>query len=172
MAINLSTVSISLDRFDAVSDGEYNIGHIKLSKDGSDIVRTNRHKTFEFLNKDTIPPPEETLAIKDAFCRALSQERLSDRSMDDIRARLGLKKGTVGSLSPRDLRPLTAAQVREILDKYASEINANRASRNNAERVRTSSEIHRRLSAQDLKDNRAMCARISSTTASSRLSSH
>ncbi len=63
MAINLSTVSISLDRFDAVSDGVYNIGHIKLSKDGSDIVRTNRHKTFEFLNKDTIPP-EETLAIK------------------------------------------------------------------------------------------------------------
>ena len=51
MAINLSTVSISLDRFDAVSDGEYNIGHIKLSKDSSDIVRTNRHKTFEFLNK-------------------------------------------------------------------------------------------------------------------------
>ena len=131
MAINLSTVSISLDRFDAVSDGEYNIGHIKLSKDGSDIVRTNRHKTFEFLNKDTIPP-EETLAIKDAFYRALSQERLSDRSMDDIRARLGLKKGTVGSLTPRDLRPLTAAQVREILDKYAGEINANRASRNRA----------------------------------------
>ena len=51
MAINLSTVSISLDRFDAVSDGEYNIGHVNLSKDGSDIVRTNRHKTFEFLNK-------------------------------------------------------------------------------------------------------------------------
>ena len=156
MAINLSTVSISLDRFDAVSDGEYNIGHIKLTGDGKDIVRTNRHKTFEFFNKDTIPP-EETLAIKDAFCRALSQERLSDKSMDDIRARLGLKKGTVGSLSPRDLRPLTAAQVREILDKYAGEINANRASRNNAVRVRTSSEIHRRLSAQDLKDNREVC---------------
>ena len=51
MAINLSTVSISLDRFDAVSDGEYNIGHIKLSKDGSDIARTNRHKAFEFINK-------------------------------------------------------------------------------------------------------------------------
>ena len=90
MAINLSTVRISLDRFDAVSEGEFNIGHIKLSKDGSDIVRTNRHKTFEFLNKDTIPP-EETLAIKDAFCRALSQERLFDMSMDDIRARLGLR---------------------------------------------------------------------------------
>lgn len=82
MAINLSTVRISLDRFDAVSDGEFNIGHIKLSKDGSDIVRTNRHKTFEFLNKDTIPP-EETLAIKDAFCRALSQERLSADIRDD-----------------------------------------------------------------------------------------
>lgn len=63
MAINLSTVSISLDRFDAVSDGTFNIGHIKLSEDGKDIVRTNRHKTFEFLNKNTIPP-EETLAIK------------------------------------------------------------------------------------------------------------
>ena len=156
MAINLSTVSISLDRFDAVSDGTFNIGHIKLSEDGTDIVRTNRHKTFEFLNNDTIPP-EETLAIKDAFCRALSQERLSDKAMDDIRARLGLKRGTVGSLSPRDMRPLTAAQVREILDKYAGEINANRASRNNAERVRTSSEIHRGVSEQALKDRRAVC---------------
>ncbi len=118
MAVNLNTLSISLDRFDAVSDGTFNIGHIKLSDDGSDIVRTNRHKTFEFLNKDTISP-EETLAIKNAFCKALSQERLSDKSMDDIRARLGLKSGMVGSLSHRDLRPLTAAQVREILDKYA-----------------------------------------------------
>ena len=156
MAINLSTVSISLDRFDAVSDGEYNIGHIKLSKDGSDIVRTNRHKTFEFLNSDTISP-EETLAIKDAFCKALSQERLSDEAMDDIRAKLGLKRGTVGALSPRDMRPLTAAQVREILDKYAGEINANRASRNNAERVRTSHDIHRRMSEQTLKNHREVC---------------
>ena len=106
-----------------------------------------------------------------AFCRALSQERLSDKAMDDIRTKLGLKRGTVGALSPRDMRPLTAAQVRAILDKYAGEINANRASRNNAERVRTSSEIHRRLSAQDIKDNRAMCARISSKATSSRLSS-
>lgn len=156
MAINLDTLNISLDRFEAVSDGEFNIGHIKLSKDGKDIVRTNRHKTFEFLNTDTISP-EETLAIKDAFYKALRQERLSARSMDDIRAKLGLKRGTVGSLSPRDLRPLTAAQVREILDTYAGEINANRASRNNAGRVRTSFDIHRGFSAQDLKNNRAVC---------------
>ena len=125
MAINLDTLSISLARFDAVSDGEYNIGHIKLSDDGSDIVRTNRHKTFEFLNKDSIRP-EETLAIKDAFCKALSQERLSAKSMDDIRARLGIEKGSAVPLSSRNIRPLTAAQVREILDKYAGEINANR----------------------------------------------
>ena len=156
MAVNLDTISISLDRFDAVSDGEFNIGHIKLTEDGTDIRRTNRHKTFEFLNKDKIPP-EETLAIKDAFCNALGRERLSSKSMDDIRARLGLKKGMVGALSPRDLRPLTAAQVREILDKYAAEINANRASRNNPERVRTSSEIHRRSSAQELDDRRTVC---------------
>ncbi len=156
MAVTLNTLSISLSRFDAVSDGEYNIGHIKLSGDGRDIVRTNNHKTFEFLNNDTIPP-EETLAIKDAFCRALSQERLPDKAMDDIRARLGLKRGTVGSLSPRDMRSLIAAQVREILDKYVGEINANRASRNNAERVRTSRDIHRRMSEQTLKNHREVC---------------
>ena len=75
MAINLSTVSISLDRFDAVSDGEYNIGHIKLSKDGSDIVRTNRHKTFEFLNKDTIPP-EETLAVLSDLSERKTKEEI------------------------------------------------------------------------------------------------
>ena len=99
MAVNLDTLSISLDRFDAVSDGEFNIGHIKLTEDGKDIVRTNRHKTLEFLNKDTISP-EETLAIKDAFCRALSQERLSDKSMDDIVSNTNLMNQMVQAKLP------------------------------------------------------------------------
>ena len=56
MAVNLDTLSISLNSFDAASDGEFNIGHIKLNEDGTGVCRTNRHKTFEFLNRDTIPP--------------------------------------------------------------------------------------------------------------------
>ena len=156
MAVNLDTLNISLNSFDAASDGDFNIGHIKLNEDGTGVCRTNRHKTFEFLNWDTISP-EETLAIKNAFYDALSRERLSSESMDDIRTRLGLKKDTVGALSPRDMRPLTAAQVREILDQYADEINANRDARNNLARVRTSHDIHPNFSAQELKNRRTVC---------------
>ena len=34
MAVNLDTLSISLNSFDAASDGEFNIGHIKLISKG------------------------------------------------------------------------------------------------------------------------------------------
>lgn len=41
MAINLSTLDISLDKFNAESSGEFNIGQMKLSSDGKSVYRTN-----------------------------------------------------------------------------------------------------------------------------------
>ena len=45
MAINLSNLNISLDKFNAASGGEYNIGQMKLSSDGKSVYRANNHKT-------------------------------------------------------------------------------------------------------------------------------
>ena len=41
MAINLSALNISLDKFNAESSGTYNIGQLKLSSDGKSVYRTN-----------------------------------------------------------------------------------------------------------------------------------
>ena len=38
MAIDLSRLDISLDKFNAESSGTYNIGHLKLSSDGTSVV--------------------------------------------------------------------------------------------------------------------------------------
>ena len=76
MAINLSKLNISLDTFNAESSGTYNIGQMKLSSDGKSVYRTNNHKTFTILNRTEISS-EEALAVKFAFCRALSKEGLT-----------------------------------------------------------------------------------------------
>ena len=45
MPVNLSGLNISLDKFNAVSGGDYNIGQMKLSADGKSVYRANNHKT-------------------------------------------------------------------------------------------------------------------------------
>ena len=50
MGIDLSNINISLDAFNAQARGDYNIGQMKLSEDGTSIYRANRHKTLTFLN--------------------------------------------------------------------------------------------------------------------------
>ena len=75
MAVNLSNLNISLDQFNAVSSGKYNIGQLKLGEDGASVYRTNNHKTLTFLNNTKISP-EESFALKTAFCKALANEGL------------------------------------------------------------------------------------------------
>ena len=54
MAIDLSRLDISLDKFNAESSGTYNIGHLELSSDGKSVYRTNNHKTFTLFNNTKI----------------------------------------------------------------------------------------------------------------------
>ena len=73
MGVNLNNLNISLDQFNAVSSGKYNIGQLKLGEDGASVYRTNNHKTLTFLNTTRISP-EESFALKSAFCNALANE--------------------------------------------------------------------------------------------------
>ena len=97
MAINLSNLDISLDKFNAESSGDYNIGQLKLSSDGKSVYRTNNHKTWKIFNRTKISS-EEALAAKFAFCKALSKEGLSKEAVDAVKAKLGIPDGAIGAL--------------------------------------------------------------------------
>ncbi len=154
MAINLSRLNISLDKFNAVSSGTYNIGQMKLSSDGKSVYRTNNHKTFTILNRTEIST-EEALAVKFAFCRALSREGLSQDAINAVKQKLGIPGNASEALKAGNIKPLTAAEVREVIDTYADQINKHRASAaNGAKALKTSAEIYRGVDKQEM-ENRA-----------------
>ena len=138
MAINLSKLNISLDTFNAESSGTYNIGQMKLSSDGKSVYRTNNHKTFTILNRTEISS-EEALAVKFAFCRALLKEGLSQEAINTVKQKLGIPGDAMDALKAGNIKPLTAAEVREVIDTYAAQINKHRADvANGAKALRTS----------------------------------
>jgi len=147
MPIDLNHINISLDQFNAAASGKYNIGQLKVGSDGASVVRTNNHKTFTVFNNTRIAP-EESLAVKDAFCRALRKEGLSAEAIEDIRRRLGLGDGVVAALAAGNVQPLSAAEVRDILDGCAGQINAVRGS--GQPQLRTSAELFRGDSAETI----------------------
>lgn len=154
MAINLSSLNISLDKFNAESSGTYNIGQMKLSSDGKSVYRTNNHKTFTILNRTEISS-EEALAVKFAFCRALSREGLSQEAINAVKQKLGIPGDAMAALKAGNIKPLTAAEVREVIDTYADQINKHRASAaNGAKALKTSAEIYMGVDKQEM-ENRA-----------------
>ena len=155
MAINLSSLNISLDKFNAESSGTYNIGQMKLSSDGKSVYRTNNHKTFTILNRTEISS-EEALAVKFAFCKALSREGLSQEAINTVKQKLGIPGDAMAALKAGNIKPLTAAEVREVIDTYAGQINKHRAdAANGAKALKTSAEIYRGVDKQEM-ENRAV----------------
>ena len=119
MPINLNKLNISLDQFNAVSNGKYNIGQLKLSDDGASVYRTNNHKTLTFLNTTKISP-DEALAVKFAFCNALKNGGLDADRIKAIKVKLGIPRSSVEmfkALSTGSVKPLTAEDVRSIIDE-------------------------------------------------------
>ena len=152
MAINLSNLNISLDKFNAVSGGDYNIGQMKLSSDGKSVYRANNHKTWTIFNWTKIST-EEALAVKFAFCRALAKEGLSQESIAEVKAKLGIPGDALAALKAGNIKPLTAAEVREVIDKYAGQINQNRAtSANGAKALKTSDDLYKGVGKKTMED--------------------
>ena len=155
MAINLSKLNISLDTFNAESSGTYNIGQMKLSSDGKSVYRTNNHKTFTILNRTEISS-EEALAVKFAFCRALSKEGLTQEAINTVKQKLGIPGDALDALKAGNIKPLTAAEVREVIDTYADQINKHRADvANGAKALKTSAEIYRGVGKQEMESRAA-----------------
>ena len=146
MAINLSNLNISLDTFNKEASGVMNIGQIKLSSDGRSVYRTNNHETLTILNRTKISS-EEALAVKFAFCKALSKEGLSQEAINTVKQKLGIPGDAMDALKAGNIKPLTAAEVREVIDEYAGQINKNRATAANGAKapkvLKTSKELYR-----------------------------
>jgi hypothetical protein len=160
MPVNLNNLNIGLDQFNAAASGKHNIGQLKLGGDGASVVRTNNHKHWTIFNNTEIRP-EESLAIKDAFCNALSREGLSEDKVEEIREKLGIGGGRLESLKAGDIKPLSAAEVREIIDQNAEELNLLRAP---DAQLRTSADIYRGVSQKTLEKRKTARDQINADT--------
>ena len=165
--VHLDGLNISLDKFNEVADGKYNIGQLKLSEDGKSVYRTNNHKTWTIFNSTKISP-EESLAIKQAFCNALSNEGLAQDKIDYVKRSLGIFGSKLELLKFGNIKPLSAAEVREIIDMYAGEINAKRMSAAKgteaAKLLKTSADIYNGVSKKTMEDRETTRGRINAKT--------
>ncbi len=125
MAIDVNNINISLNQFDAVSSGKYNIGQLKFNADGTGVYRTNNHKTWTIFNNTKISMAE-SIAMRHAFCNALAKEGLSAADMDSIRSQLNIGKTRAETWMRGNVKPLSAEEVRTIIDEYGAKINTNR----------------------------------------------
>ena len=165
--VHLDGLNISLDKFNEVADGKYNIGQLKLSENGKSVYRTNNHKTWTIFNSTKISP-EESLAIKQAFCNALSNEGLAQDKIDYVKRSLGIFGSKLELLKFGNIKPLSAAEVREIIDMYAGEINAKRMSAAKgteaAKLLKTSADIYHGVSKKTMEDRETTRGRINART--------
>ena len=165
--VNLDGLNISLDTFNAAADGTYNIGQLKLSEDGTSVYRTNNHKTWTIFNRTKISP-EESLAIKQAFCNALSDEGLAQDKIDYVKRSLGIFGSKLELLKSGNIKPLSAADVREFIDMYAGEINAKRMSAAKgagaAKLLKTSADIYTDVSRKEMEDRETTRSKINART--------
>ena len=138
MAIDLNNVNISLDEFQRISSGWYNAGEVKLH-DANTLDKMNNHvATWWYDNNDSISH-EETVAIKEALVKALSQHGVEGEALARARQKLGLQPMDPAdkSLLERSVKPLTRQQIREILDDNAETLNQSEGH----ERIRTQAEL-------------------------------
>ncbi|MBP5791451.1 MAG: hypothetical protein J6W80_04255, partial [Kiritimatiellae bacterium] len=141
MAIDLKNVNISLNEFQRISSGWYNAGEVKL-KNANTLDKVNNHvATWWYDNKDDISHAE-TVAIKEALVKALSQHGVEGEALNRARQKLGLQPMDPSdkSLLKRSVMPLTRQQIREILDENAETLNQSEGH----ERIRTQAELDAR----------------------------
>ena len=121
MGVDLNNLHLTLDQFNAAASGKYNIGQLKLGEDGTGVYRTNNHKTWTIFNNTPISS-EESLALKTSFCQALASEGLSPDEIASVKEKLGIAGNAIDVMKAGAIKPLTAAEVRQVIDEYAGRI--------------------------------------------------
>ena len=126
----MANVNFSLAHFNAIAAGHYNAGDVVIRTDqqGNAVLdKVNNHVTKTHLNNVTLSA-EEVISVKESFLDALARGGVKDGKLAEIRAKLGLPAEMSASddlaaqanVMERRFKPLTRAEVREILDEYAN----------------------------------------------------
>jgi len=121
----MSLTTLSVTDFQKIANGSHNAGDITLTSKGN-LTKVNNHVgILKGWNTKTISAAT-ALEVKNAFVKALRDAGIGKDALAQVREELGLPKGggTKG-LDLSTLKPLTRAQTREILDRYAGTINQN-----------------------------------------------
>ena len=116
-------MSLSIADFQKISNGTYNAGDITLTRGGK-LDKVNNHVgLLKGWNNKTISV-DTILQVKNAFVQALKNAGVDADSIAAVREELGLPKdGSTKGLDLAALKPLSRAQTREILDRFAGVIN-------------------------------------------------
>lgn len=115
-------MNISIANFQKMANGKYNAGELTLDKN-KNLSIVNNHVTMRFLNNKTVDPTS-LRAVKEAFVAALKDGGVEADAIASVRAELGLVPNADGSAPKSAFKPLTRVVVRDILDRYSSQINA------------------------------------------------
>ena len=118
-------MSLSISDFQKIANGFNNAGDITLTSSGK-LDKVNNHVgILKGWNTKTISATT-TLEVKNAFVNALKNAGIGKAELAKVREELGLPKGGgTNGIDLSTLKPLTRAQTREILDRYANTINQN-----------------------------------------------
>ena len=157
MAIDLSKVNISLQQFHDIASGKYNAGDIKLTSENS-ITKANNHVSLYMKWRYTGESikADEVVAVKEALVKALQDNGFTnEQKINEIREKIGLEK-VVGesdvALERRKIKPLSRAEVREIFNANAKEINACAKNVEGGVTVMTDEEVLTQKHHKELKD--------------------
>ena len=115
-------MSLSIADFQKISNGYHNAGDITLTGSGK-LDKVNNHVgILKGWNNKSISAAT-TLEVKNAFVSALKNAGVDERALAKVREELGLpQSGGTKGLDMSRLKPLTRAQTREILDRFAGVI--------------------------------------------------
>ena len=116
-------MSLSISDFQKIANGSFNAGDITLTSSGK-LDKVNNHVgILKGWNTKTISAAT-TLEVKNAFVSALKKAGVDETSISKVREELGLPKGeSTKGFDLSSLKPLSRAQTREILDRFAGVIN-------------------------------------------------
>ena len=116
-------MNLTISDFQKIANGSRNAGDITLTSSGK-LDKVNNHVgILKGWNNKTISATT-TLAVKNAFVNALKNAGIAETVLAGVREELGLSKsGSTKGLDLSTLKPLTRAQTREILDRFAGTIN-------------------------------------------------
>ena len=124
-SIRMDNMAWSLEDFEKLCSGRYNAGSLKIGRKGRLDIVNNHVDKLTILNGKSVDATD-SFAIRRAFANALEESGLNKQQMNEVRARLGLRRDNNTWSTGACFTPLRRQEVREIIDKYIDDLNKDR----------------------------------------------